>query len=95
MQIPHPKCRASGFVQSPVPPDLLQLLAADDFGAGIALAPSIGKSRIERSHAAIFLLNGVLLLQPIRSTTASRWNIAGCHERGEISFRARWATTSQ
>ncbi|WP_207090808.1 hypothetical protein, partial [Rhizobium ruizarguesonis] len=26
MQIPHSKCRASGFVQSPVPPDLLQLL---------------------------------------------------------------------
>ncbi|WP_207090802.1 hypothetical protein, partial [Rhizobium ruizarguesonis] len=25
MQIPHSKCRASGFVQSPVPPDLLQL----------------------------------------------------------------------
>ncbi|WP_204329495.1 MULTISPECIES: hypothetical protein [Rhizobium] len=25
MQIPRSKCRDSGFVQSPVPPDLLQL----------------------------------------------------------------------
>lgn len=60
MQIRHPNCRESGFVQSLVSPDLLQVLMRPAFEAGIALTrlderiarSPVGQGFLERSHFA-------------------------------------------